>query len=221
MDDRERRRYEMFVRVRQFLTDNAASFPVGSIGAAQLTEISAVIDLLDQLAGDQAAGFGEARFSFAGKKSARENVREDLSEIARTAHSMSYQFPHIDEKFRVPANRNDQQMLAAANAFLTEATPLAADFVTYGMPNGFLTDLQADIAAFENALGTTGSAIDSHVEATADIDEAVRRGMIAVRILNGVVKNIFRNDAGRLAAWTSASHIEKDPKKKPENSPTP
>ena len=220
MDDRERRRYDMFVRVKQFMAENAADFPADSVGTKQAAEVSIVIDLLDQLSGDQVAGFGDARFSFAGKNSARENVREDISDIARTARSMNYQFPNIAEKFRMPRGNNDQQLLAAARAFLTEAAPREADFKSYGMPDDFLTDLQTDIEAFETALGTTGAAVDSHVEATAEIDEAIRRGMIAKRILDGVVKNIFRNNAGKLAAWTSASHIEKAPKKEDEPAPT-
>lgn len=219
MDDRERRRYDMFVRVKQFGAENTADFPAGSIGANQFAEVAAVVDLLDQLSGEQFAGFGDARFSFAGKNSARENVREDISDISRTARSMNYQFPNIAEKFRMPRGNNDQQLLSAARAFLTEAAPHEADFVSYGMPADFLADLEADIEAFEAALGTTGEAVDSHVEATAEIDEAVRRGMIAKRILDGVVKNIYRNNAGKLAAWTSASHIEKAPKKEEEPAP--
>lgn len=219
MDDRERRRYDMFVRVKQFGTENAADFPDRTVGATQFEEINAVVDSLDQLAGDQAAGFGDARFSFAGKKSARENIRDDLSEINQTAHSMNYQFPNIAEKFRMPRGNNDQQLLAAARAFHTEAAPLESEFIAYGMPTDFLADLLADIETFEAALGTTGEAVDSHVEATAEIDEAIRRGMIAKRILDGVVKNIYRNNAGKFAAWTSASHIEKAPKK--EASPAP
>ena len=219
MDDKERRRYDMFVRVKQYGLENEGNFPAASIGANQFAEIASVVDLLDQLTADQSAGFGDARFSFAGKKSARENVRDDLFEIARTARSMTYQFPHIDEKFQVPYNRNDQQLLAAARAFHMEAAPLEAEFKSYGLPADFLADLQNDIEAFENALGTTGEAVDAHVEATAEIDEAIRRGMIAKRILDGVVKNIFRNNAGKLAAWTSASHIEKAPKKEVQPAP--
>ena len=118
----------------------------------------------------------------------------------------------------MPRGNNDAQLLAAARSFLTEATLHKADFIAYGMPEDFLEDLQADIEAFEAALGMTSSATDSHVEATAAIDEAIRNGMIIVRILNGIVKNVFRNDVGKLAAWLSASHIER-PSKKPANEP--
>ncbi len=42
--------------------------------------------------------------------------------------------------------------------------------------------------------------------------------MVAKRILDGVVQNKYNNDPGKLAAWISASHVEKAPKKK---TPTP
>jgi len=50
-------------------------------------------------------------------------------------------------------------------------------------------------------------------EATTEIGESVQRGMVARRILDGIVRNVYRNDVGKLAACTSASHIEKPPKK--------
>ena len=73
--------------------------------------------------------------------------------------------------------------------------------------------------AFEATFATQGSAIDSHVEATAEIGESIQRGMVARRILDGIVRNVYKSNTGKTAAWTSASHIEKDPKKK--ETPTP
>lgn len=51
--------------------------------------------------------------------------------------------------------------------------------------------------------------MNEQIAATAQIGEVIRRGMVAVRILNGVVKNKYRNNVGKLAAWLSASHIER------------
>ena len=58
-----------------------------------------------------------------------------------------------------------------------------------------------------------------HVAATADMSAKVRQGMIKVRILDGIVRNVYANNPGKLAAWLSASHVEKAPKKK--TPPTP
>jgi hypothetical protein len=212
MTDSERRRLETFIRIRQFGLDNAADFPPGSIGAVQFGVIGTVITETEQFAGDQAAAIGDSRQSFATKETARENLREEMYEIVRTARSMQYQFDGIEDKFRMPANMSDQNLLATARAFHTESEPYNADFQAYGLGDKFRQDLQTAIDAFEAAMNPTGSAIDSQIAGTAEIGAAIRQGMIARRILEGVVKNKFANNVGKLAAWLSASHIEKAPK---------
>lgn len=194
MNDRERRRYDMFVRVRQFGVESAVDFPAPSIGATQFGVVDTEINFLDASGADQAAGFGEARQQYEIKGTARENLREDMSDIARTARSMEYAFNGIEDKFRMPRGTNDQELIATARAFALEAVPYQADFVAYGMPATFITDLDALIAAFEATLPTTAGAIDEHVAATANIAESIRRGMQAVRILTGVVQNKYAHD---------------------------
>lgn len=212
MTGSERRRLEAFIRIRQFGVDNAPDFPAGSIGAAQFAVIAAIIDEIEQFAGDQAAGWGDARQTFATKGTARENLREELYDISQTSRSMQYQFDGIEDKFRMPTNMSDQNMLATARAFYSESLAYDADFQAYGLDKNFRADLLAAIEAFEQSLNPTGSAIDDQVAGTAQIGDAIRRGMIARRILDGVVKNTYRNNVGKLAAWLSASHIERAPK---------
>lgn len=212
MTGSERRRLEAFIRIRQFGVDNAPDFPAGSIGAAQFAVIGSVIDEVEQFAGDQAAGWGDARQTFATKGTARENLREETYDIVETARSMQYQFDGIEDKFRMPANMSDQNLLATARAFYTESAEYDQAFQDYGMNKDFRAELLAAIEAFEQSLNPTGSAIDEQVAGTAEIGDAIRQGMIARRILEGVVKNKYRNNVGKLAAWLSASHIEKAPK---------
>jgi hypothetical protein len=213
MDDNERRRVDMFIRVRQFGADNAADFPAGSIGATQFAVIDEVLSETEQSAADQAASFGDARQLFIGKDTARENLREDLSEIVRTARSMDYQFDGIAAKFKMPRSQSDQNLLATARAFHSESETYYTDFQNYGLDKLFRAELLTAIEAFEETLNPTGTAIDEQVAATAQIGAAIRRGMIARRILEGVVKNKYRSNVGKLAEWLSASHIERPPKK--------
>ena len=209
MTKRERVRFYMFIRVVGFINDNLDDFAPGGVVLTQHAVLQAVAAALETLSGEQISGFGDARFEFNNKDTARENLREMLSEIAATARSMVYEIAGIDLKFRMPRNNNDAGLLAKARAFLSEATPHKDDFIRYEMDNDFLSDLQALIEDFENALGAPGSAIDSHVAATAEIGAEIRKGMVAVRTMTGAVVNKYRNDAGKTAAWTSASQIEK------------
>jgi hypothetical protein len=67
------------------------------------------------------------------------------------------------------------------------------------------------VDAFEASFSSTASATAEHV---ADVAAKIRQGMIKVRILDGIVRNVYANNPGKLAAWLSASHVEKAPKKK-------
>lgn len=209
MNSDDTRRYEMFVRVRQFGADNAADFPAGSVGAAQFAAIADEIVKIEAASAGQAAGAGGAKQEFATKETARENLRDAVVEIVRTARSMKYQFDGIDAKFRMPSALSDQKLLATARAFHDETQSYDADFLTYGLPATFRAELQTDIDRFDESVNPTGTSIDEQVAATAEISEAVRLGMIARRILEGVVQNRYRSSVGKLAAWTSASHIER------------
>ncbi len=68
-------------------------------------------------------------------------------------------------------------------------------------------------AAFEATFPTTAPATAEHVQATADDAAKVPQGMVIVRTLDGIVRNVYSADPGKLAAWISASHVEKAPKK--------
>lgn len=219
MNKKFRVRYDMFVRVIRFIEDNAADFATGVV-AAQLAILIAVVDRLQTLTGDRAADYGDARFAFHDKGTARESLRQMLAVINETAHSMAYEFPGIDLKFRMPRNHGDTELLAKGRAFLIEATPEKDNFIAYNMERSFLVDLQALIDDFEASLGATGTAIDSHVEATAEIGAEISKGMVAVRTMSGAVVNKYRGSVGKLAAWLSASHVERvaveNPRPKPQ-----
>lgn len=213
MNVKDRVRYDMFIRADEFGKTNVSDFPAKSIGGKQFAEVAAVISLIRRLITDQTTGRDDARFSFNSKASAREDLRDEMSVINRTARAMSYENPGIDLKFRMPANSSDANLLAAARAFYASSEEYADAMVEYGLDADFRAELNDAIREFEESLNAPGAAIDTHVEATADIGEAIRRGMTSVKILDGIVRNRYRNDAGKLAAWTSASHIERIPKK--------
>lgn len=208
MNHNERNRYNMFIKVKQFGADNAADFPNQSVGKIQFTDISNVIARLDELSTKQAEGFGEARLSYVSKDTARENLRETIANISRTAKGMEYEFTGISEQFRMPRGSSDQKLVATAKSFVTPANSHKADFIRYGLKADFIDELSDNIAAFEATINAPSSARGTHVEATAEIGETIRKGMNAVRILDAVIKNIYRGNVGKLAAWTTASNIE-------------
>lgn len=142
-----------------------------------------------------------------------EDLYEDLVEINRAAKAMIPDHPGITEKFRMPRTPSYANLLISARAFLKDATPLEAQFLEYELEEGFLAELEADIAAFDKAEDDQGDGLTERVGATQGIAEAIRTGVAAVRRLDPLMRNKYRRDTVKLAAWITASHTEREPKR--------
>ena len=97
----------------------------------------------------------------------------------------------------------------------------SAQFIAHELPADFLTDLNTDIANLEAAISSQSGGVGDHVAARAAIDDAIDRGLVAVRKLDAIVKNKYANDAATLAEWISASHTERSPRTKATAAPAP
>ena len=220
MNDNDRRRWDMLVRSNQFGIDNAVDFATG-IGHAQFTVINGVTSDASVAAAAQIGGIGELAETVMTKATAREDLRAILSAISRTAKSMDYSYPGIADEFRFGSRLSDADFLATGRAFHSGTADKVSDFIAFGLEADFRNELQAACDTFEQTFGPAATAKAEKVAATARITDAIRKGMIAVRTLDAVVRNKYANDPGKLAAWAwaSASHVEKPPKKK--TTPTP
>ena len=96
--------------------------------------------------------------------------------------------------------------------FAADAVALKPEFIKRGLPANFLEDLNEDITAFEQALAQREQGKGAQVAASATIDDLIERGMKIARELDPVMRNIYENDPGKLAAWLSASHVERAPR---------
>lgn len=217
MKDTERTYYNVFVAMRNFGVENAADFPADSVGAESFALCGEATDKMEQAGATQTSGAsGQATVQ---KGVAIAGLREDLQAINRTARGLAVDDESVGELFRMPHGNNEQNLLAVARAFLTNATPLKAQFIKLEMPADFLEDLQIDIAAFEKSVTEKGAKTGEKVSAIASIDTAMDKGLKGLRRLRAIVPNKYRSNSAKIAAWTSASHIERAAKKKYPETP--
>ncbi len=120
---------------------------------------------------------------------------------------MADDVPGLDDKFRVPRNNNDLQLLNAARAFATDALPLKAQFIALELPPDFLEDLNGGIEAMQAAISDQSGGLTTRVTSGAAIDDAIGRGIEVVRKLGAIIKNKYGANPAVLAEWTSVSHI--------------
>jgi hypothetical protein len=221
MTDNDTRRYEMFLRVRQLGTNEAATFASNTFVNGLFDSLSQVITELETHAGAQSSGLTTARQSTGSKTVARDELERDLTAISRTARSISQTMPGVEQKFRFIRNQKDQELLTAARMVAADALPLKAEFIKRGLSANFLDDLDDDINVFEEALTQRAQGTTTHVNATAAIDDLIERGMKIVRELDPIMRNIFEDNPGGLAAWISASRVERAPRRTTQPEPPP
>ena len=209
MNELDNKRYQMLIRVREFGSRHASAFPADSLGGQTFAEVGAVITALAGYATTQSVGKGGARERTVSKATARAALYEHLLAINVTARALALDTPGLETKFRMPRSGTDQALLTAGLAFAADAVPLAGTFQQHEMPANFIDELHADIAALEEALSGRVRSRDAHVAATAALEATVERGIKAVQRLQAIVRNKFRDDPAVLAAWESASHVER------------
>ncbi len=212
-----------FKHVDAFGLKYAADFPTTSVGGQQFALVHAAVPQTASLGAAQASGAEQAHSDALSKVACRFHLHEDLQSISEAAHSLALLgTAGLDGKFRLPRSGGDQARLNAARAFATDATPYQAQLVSLGLPATFLTQLGTDITAFEAAITATGTAVSAQAGATGGLEDTAHRAGVALKILNTVVKNTYKNSPVKLAEWATASHVEKHtPVPRPTPAATP
>jgi hypothetical protein len=215
MNDSQIRELEAGQRAREFAIAQAADFPPHTRGAALSALIEAAIRHVEEQAARQVAANLDRQESTEQKQAALESLLEQLSAINRTARSINQLFPGIADQFKMPRG-GDQTVLNLARAYISAATPIASEFTSRGLPETFLTDLQATIDAVTAAENRQAAALAALTSATAGVALGLRQLREALRELDAIMRNRYRQDPATLAAWKSARRVEKAPQRKKE-----
>ena len=200
-------------RVHDFATAEAATFPPASKGGQLFAEINSALTQLNTHVSAQVGGSNAAREGTEQKALAAEELLDLLTMIRRTARSMDHEHPGLLAKFRIPPDLSATELLGAAEHFATEATPFKTNFIAYGLPETFLEDLNEQIDELRDALADQTAGTRTRVTATAGIRETIDGAFINLRRVDPIVLNVFRDQPAKLAAWASARHLERAPRR--------
>lgn len=209
MNDQEKRTLDTFKRVRDFDAAHANLFAAGSLARELFDDIAGVVNELEGHAAAESTGRSKARQGTAGKASAREAILEGLGILRRTARSMAYATPGLEEQFPVPHKQDGQELLSTARSALTAALSLKAEFLRREVPEHVFQDLEANVAAYQSAFTGQNTGKEESVTASASIDGAVGRGLDTLRQLDPIVRNKLHDNPALLAAWLSAKRTER------------
>ncbi len=220
MTDAQRRRMEKFDREKVFMDDNAADFPADSPADKVNDLLYPKMDQALALDADLIQELGERRAAQEAKDDARDLLLDLLRDFATAAVGIGDEVPGITEQFKVPRDRTDQNLIAAATAFFDASAPHAAKFAEVGIKSEDRDNLLTFRDNFIAARGEWQSAVEEHAGAVGALDAVFREMMALSRKRSAIVKLQYRDSPGKLAAWTVASHLERPPQK-PQPQPAP
>ncbi|HEY0172095.1 MAG TPA: hypothetical protein VGB98_13815 [Pyrinomonadaceae bacterium] len=210
MNDNQRRRFERGSRVDAFMTANAVDFPAGSKGAEAAARLSEELAGLAALDVAKAASAGTRRQSSEGRRDLRESLRARVAAVRETAEAIGAEHPEVRGLFpRTRADNSDQTLVAVARSYAEAATPHKARFVEYEMPADFVERLKTDADGLEAQMSRQTEGKGTSVSTNASIEAALGRADELAGRLEVVVRNKYRQDPARLAAWESARRLER------------
>ncbi|MFL6332575.1 MAG: hypothetical protein ACJ754_04440 [Pyrinomonadaceae bacterium] len=213
MKKSEIRILEMLVRVRQWILARIAAFPAGLPGHDLYLTIDTSIKNMEKHSTEQAGHAHAAKEKTAQKNVDDDALRDLMEAVSRTARSMSRRMPGIEERFSLPSTKDGQTWRAAARDFAEAAEPIADEFVSRGMAPDFIDDLKTRALAIGQTVDGRELEASERITSTTNVGEAAEKGFVAVRELGAIVLNIYKDNPAELAAWESASHVERAPRR--------
>src|SRR2546430_11137936 len=112
------------------------------------------------------------------------------------------------EIFEVTPYQDSQQaLLTMARGMLEKATAHKDVLVKRGMAEQLPDDLAQTLGEFEQTIEATRAAKREHIGASADLEAVAAEVAEQVRVLDGLVRYRFGDDAELMGAWASARNV--------------
>lgn len=221
MNDRNRRYLESGQRCRQWITDNAALIPAGTIFETRTTQLTALVDDIENVAGEVEAFTGEGLSATDVKGSERGDMIELMTKIRNAARAAEPDHPGTRDRYRFSASMSHQVLLATGRSFAAGGAEDLALLISYGAPASWPDRMNDACQEYEDSFGQQDSAIGSRIGKNAELNQKMNQLTTLKATVGHLVKNYCDGNPAALASWTAAAHVEAPPKKKPPTPPTP
>jgi hypothetical protein len=200
-----RRRFEMAARVRDFLRAHRTE----GAEAAALVRLEELLQRAEVLAGQQRAGVVTTHASTGKRAEVRRALQSKLLRyLAGVGAVAAKENAELGAEFRLPRTRaTNQAFLTLARGMLEKATSQKDLLVSRGMSETLLADLATAVADFEKTLEATRAGRREHVGASADLRAVASEIAEQVRLLDGLVRYRFGDNAELMGAWASARNV--------------
>ena len=200
-----RRRLERAARVRDFIRAHRTD---GAGEATALTHLEELMQRAEALAAQQRAGVLATRASTMQREKLRRALQTKLIKyLAAVGAVAAKEHTELAAQFQLRPNAPHQVLLTAARGMLDKASAQKDLLVSLGLSASLLDDLNAALGEFEKTLEATRAGKRDHIGASADLRAVSAEIAEQVRVLDGLVRYRFGDNAELMAAWASARDV--------------
>jgi hypothetical protein len=201
-----RRRLDMATRVRDFLRAHQTDVVGEGLGLAKLEEL---IQRADALVARQRAGFAATRSATMQRQGIRDTLQTALLRYLKVvSQAASKVNPDLVAQFQMPhLNISHRVFVAAVRGLLEKANEQKDLLVNHGMQASLLEDLGSALAEFEQTLESSRAGRREHIGATADLKAVDAEIAEQVRVLDGLMRYRFRDNADFMGEWASVRNV--------------
>ena len=136
-----------------------------------------------------------------------------LPHMAAAARRAEREIPDFPRTFRLTPTKDSMGARRGAAGSMLDAAKAQQDvLVRYGLDEGVVADLEQALAEYDAANEQCVAARGKHVRASARLRELGQEIVELVRVLDGLYRVRFKNDAAVLAEWVTLSTVRAQPK---------
>jgi hypothetical protein len=206
MNARFRAVFQMGQSVLQISRDR----PDASAGyTAALARLADRLEHGEKIVAQQMEGLRDVRAATERKKEVRRTLqRAHLPHIAEVGRAASREDAELTHKcdYR-PGAKSYLAFRAAARSVAAEAQTHKDILVKYGLAESVLENFLQALDRFDDAVEQGQEGRRAHVGASAELQSVADEIVQIVRVMDGLNRYRFMNDAEALAAWESASNV--------------
>jgi hypothetical protein len=148
----------------------------------------------------------------------RESLRAQVEAVGDTAKVIATEHTEMRGRFQYARkDHSDRTLIATARSFAEAAPPFKALFVQYELTQNFIESLEADADALEQQIALQNEGSGARINTNASIGQGLEGVDECVGKLDVIVRNKYRNDPAKLAAWESAHRLERAARSKRSN----
>jgi hypothetical protein len=220
LNDKQRRIIERGARSAAFGAANAADFPADSKGAELFASLNAALANFDTLQIVKATSISTRQQGTAGRHDVRESLRAQVLAVSNTTKVIATEHSEVRGRFQYARkDHSDRTLIATARSFARAVPPFKALFIQYELPQNFIESLEADADVLEQQIALQNEGSGARVTTNASIEQGLEGVDECVGKLDVVVRNKYRNDPAKLAAWESAHRLERAARKRSNGTP--